>query len=191
MYSRQQESITSQFHSRLEAVFNHIWKIVLVFWPLIHFVFCPGSFRACCILWGVPVVEDGVDTYRCLFLISQSQYCHIGYGMFSHWHLLHICSFSSQLYSKTLHKLYTICFWNHSVSPISLLCTPCVYFFMLCLLYMQVMYLIFLVWMWQLFLNDNTRRMYMLCWSARSPLPGAIRGHAVYYRRWHFYFQLP
>jgi hypothetical protein len=59
--------------------------------------------------------------------------------------LLHICSFSSQLYSKTLHKLYTICFWNHSVSPISLLyihmyllyrCTPCVYFFMLCLLYM-------------------------------------------------------
>jgi hypothetical protein len=43
----------------------------------------------------------------------------------------------AQLYSKTLHKLYTICFWNHSVSPISLLyihmyllyrCTPCVYF---------------------------------------------------------------
>jgi hypothetical protein len=41
-----------------------------LFWPLIHFVFCPGSLRACCILWGVPVVEDGVDTYRCLFLIS-------------------------------------------------------------------------------------------------------------------------
>jgi hypothetical protein len=64
---------------------------------------------------------------------------HFGDGMFSHWHLLHICSFSSQLYSKTLHKLYTICFWNHSVSPISLLyihiyllykCTPCVYLFM-------------------------------------------------------------
>jgi hypothetical protein len=58
------------FCSRLEAVFNHIWKIVLVFWPLIHFVFCRGSFRACCILWGVPVVEDGVAPYRCLFLIS-------------------------------------------------------------------------------------------------------------------------
>jgi hypothetical protein len=35
----------------------------LVFWPLIHFVFCRGSFRACCILWGVPVVEDGIDVY--------------------------------------------------------------------------------------------------------------------------------
>ena len=141
MYSRQQESITSQFHSRLEAVFNHIWKIVLVFWPLIHFVFCRGSFRACCILWGVPVFEDGVATYRCLFLISQSHQI---------WDVLSLTlapylSFSSQLYSKTLHKLYTICFWNHSVSPISLLyihmyllykCTPCVYFVMLCLLYM-------------------------------------------------------
>jgi hypothetical protein len=69
------------FHSRLEAVFNHIWKIVPVFWPLIHFVFCRGSFRDCCILWGVPVVEDGVATYRCLFLISQS------HRIFSHWHL--------------------------------------------------------------------------------------------------------
>jgi hypothetical protein len=39
---------------------------------LIHFVFCRGSFRACCILRGVPLVEDGVATYRCLFLISQS-----------------------------------------------------------------------------------------------------------------------
>jgi hypothetical protein len=38
--------------------------------------------------------------------------------------------------------------------------------------------------MWQLFLNDNTRRMYLLCWSARSPLTDAIRGHAVYYRQW-------
>jgi hypothetical protein len=42
--------------------------------------------------------------------------------------------------------------------------------------------------MWQLFLNDNTRRMYLLCWSARSSLPDAIRGHAVYYRQWQFLF---
>jgi hypothetical protein len=40
---------------------------VLVFWPLIHFVFCWGSFRACCILWGVPLVEDGVATYMSIF----------------------------------------------------------------------------------------------------------------------------
>jgi hypothetical protein len=26
-----------------------------------------GSFRACCILWGVPLVEDGVATYMSIF----------------------------------------------------------------------------------------------------------------------------
>ena len=126
MYSRQ-ESITFQFHSRLEAVFNYIWKMVLVFWPLIHFVFCRGSLRACCILWGVPVVEDGIDVY----FWSAS---HIGYGMFSRWHLLHICTFSSQLYSKTLHKLYTICFWNHSVT----LSVTSVYFISICIYFINV-----------------------------------------------------
>jgi hypothetical protein len=39
----------------------------LVFWPLIHFVFCWGSFRAYCILWGVQLVEDGVATYMSIF----------------------------------------------------------------------------------------------------------------------------
>ena len=76
-----------------------------------------GSFRACCILWGVPLVEDGVATYRCLFLISQS---------IQRWDVLSLTFapylfFFPQLYSKTLHKLYTVCFWNHSVSPIRLL----------------------------------------------------------------------
>jgi hypothetical protein len=28
---------------------------------------CWGSFRACCILWGVPLVEDGVATYMSIF----------------------------------------------------------------------------------------------------------------------------
>jgi hypothetical protein len=129
MYSRQQESITSQFHSRLEAVFNHIWKIVLVFWPLIHFVFCPGSFRACCILWGVPVVEDGVDTYRCLFLISQSQYCHIGYS------LIDICSISVLFLPNCIVKPFIG--FTPSVSGTTL-SVPSVYFISICIYFINV-----------------------------------------------------
>jgi hypothetical protein len=40
---------------------------VLVCWPLIHFVFWWGSFRACCILLGVLLVEDGVAIYMSIF----------------------------------------------------------------------------------------------------------------------------
>ena len=123
--------------------------------------------------------------YRCLFLISQSHRI---------WDVLSLTfapylSFSSQLYSKTLHKLYTICFWNHSVSPISLLyihmyllykCTPCVYFF---IYVSNVSYFlgvnVTIVPQWQ-----HQKNVFVVC----SPLPDTIRGHAVYYRQWHFYF---
>ena len=103
MYSRQQESITSQFHSRLEAVFNHIWIFFLVFWPLIHFVFCWGSVRACCILWGVPLVEDGVATYMSIF--DQPVNSEMGCS------LIDICSISVPLLPNSIVKPF-ISWWK-------------------------------------------------------------------------------
>ena len=117
MYSRQQESITYQFHSRLEAVFNHIWIFFLVFWPLIHFVFCRGSFRACCILWGVPVVEDGVATYMSIF--DQPVNSEMGCS------LIDICSISVPLLPNSIVKPFIIWWVNrkeniqHQKTPIS------------------------------------------------------------------------
>ena len=144
MYSRQQESITSQFHSRLEAVFNHIWKIVLVFWPLIHFVFCWGSFRACCILWGVPLVEDGVATYMSIFDqpvnsemgCSLIDICSISVPFLPNCIVKPFISFTPSVSGTTLSvpSVYFISICIYFI--IVYRCTPCVYFFMLCLLYM-------------------------------------------------------
>ena len=127
MYSRQQESITSQFHSRLEAVFNHIWKIVLVFWPLIHFVFCRGSFRACCILWGVPLVEDGVATYMSIF--DQPVNSEMGCS------LIDICSISVLFLPNCIVKPFIS--FTPSVSGTTL-SVPSVYFISICIYFINV-----------------------------------------------------
>ena len=125
----------------LEAVFNHIWKIVLVFWPLIHFVFCRGGHLGLAVFCGVSHLLKMVWLPIDVYFWSASQFRD---GMFSPWHLLHICSFFPNCIVKPFIS-FTPSVSGTTLSPIRLLyihmyllykCTPCVYFFMLCLLYM-------------------------------------------------------
>jgi hypothetical protein len=110
---------TRIFANSLSLWFNRV--------ELIHFVFCWGSFRACCILWGVPLVEDGVAIYMSIF--DQPVNSEMGCS------LIDICSISVLFLPNCIVKPFIS--FTPSVSGTTL-SVPSVYFISICIYFINV-----------------------------------------------------
>jgi hypothetical protein len=89
------------------------WIQLLAVYPISSTLFFVGGHLGLAVFCGVSqllkMVLPPIDV--CFWSAS-----HIGYGMFSHWHLLHICSFSGTIATFTPKKYDTLLTYKASIT---------------------------------------------------------------------------